>query len=264
MHIFDEACFLIVSQDAGKIADFRLAAERCGLLWKTLPGACQCFGRTAAKKLAAELITGLTFGIWEQRWLAELAKRRYDCFNPAELRLMLDKALCLTREDKFCWGLFAGERRHERLSVALMEQLQYCSRLDLDGFWRFRMEGYREYLQTLLSIAADEVLSEQEDAEYLRLLADFMGRQAPGGEIHVFLQRQGCYDICCQTAGRLHFIEGGRLHGCEDLLLYTLLQLAPQQLYMHTEQSLPPGLRQPLENVFGSRLQWDEKPAVLV
>lgn len=254
MQIGGKGRFFIISKDEQKLADFCFVAEKAGILWKTRADACLCFGLNAAREKAADLLAFLYFGPWEQRLLSSLAQQRYECFSPGEMSLLLEKAERLTQEDNFRWGLFAGDARRERLARALAEHLRHCPQLNLDGVALFRLDGYREYLKTLLSIAADELLCEQEDQEYLLLLNGFMAARPPGGEVHVFLLRQGMYDICVKAADGLHFLEGGRLSGSEDLLVYSLMRLAPQKLSLHIEQPLPAALHQLICDLFGARL----------
>ena len=247
--------FFIMSNHADKLADFSRLAERTGILCKKQPGSCHCFGLHTAREKAAGLLAVLTFGPWEQKWLASLCARRYEHFNAEERRQLLEKTAQFKQEDGFNWGLFAGPKRAQRLQAAYAEHLQNWPSLHLEGFARFRLIGYREYLQTLLSLAVDELLVEQEDSEYLLLLRDYMAARPLGGEIHVFLLRQGHYDICANSEGTLRFLEGGHLQGCEDMLIYALLSLAPQRLFLHLEQPLTPALANLLQELFKNRLR---------
>lgn len=242
----------IIFQQTQVAAEFAAAAQAAGLYCRQRQLSCDCL---AGRAEIALLLTKLFFGPWQRRQLQQLAARRYDCFSAEENLLLLQKTTAMALEDDFCWGIFAGQDKERRLAAAICSQLANHSCLNWSGFCRFRLEGYREYLQTLLSLAADELLSEQEEGDYLRLLQGFLARQPQGGDIHVFLFRQGLYDICAAGPAGLLFLEGGRLTGCEDMLVSALLQLAPQSLCFHVEKPLERALQELLEQLFGSKLR---------
>ena len=215
-----------------------------------------CWGFQVQQRLA-ELLTELFFGLWQAELLGQLAAERYGYFAAQEQQKLAQKTANLAQKDTFCWGLFAGLGKEQRLSQTIAKHLCYKQHLHWEGFRRFRLLGYREYLYGLLDIAAEELTLEQENSHYLAILQDFVVRQPPSGEIHVFFFRQGMYDICLADAKGLLFLEGGRLDGYEDMLLFSLLYLAPQKLLLHVERPLPRQLGMLLYDVFGSKMQVD-------
>jgi hypothetical protein len=234
--------------------EFLVHAKNVGIFACKRDKAILCLGFKVRQYLA-ELLAELFFGPWQKDFLRQLVVSRYDYFTEQEQQKLLQKTINLAQKDNFCWGLFAGLGKEQRFSQAVAEHLCYRQYLHWEGFGRFRLVGYREYLSSLLSIAADELLLEQENSDYLDILKDYLGLQQPGGEIHVFFFRQGMYDICLADAKGLIFLEGGRLAGYEDMLVFSLLHLAPQKLLLHIEKPLPRQLQVLLADIFGSNLQ---------
>ena len=248
--------FIIEFANSKPQAELLTQLEEVGMLAQKYNNTVLCWGFQVQQRLA-ELLTELFFGRWQAELLGQLTAERYDYFTEKEQHNLVQKTIELAQKDTFCWGLFAGQGKEQRLSKTIAEHLLYKQRLHWEGFGRFCLVGYEEYLCSLLSIAAEEIVLEQENCDYLAILKDFLAHQQPGGEVHVFFFRQGMYDICAATPEGLLFLEGGRLVGYEDMLVFSLLYLAPQKLLLHIEKPLPQILDTLLADLFGSKLQVD-------
>ncbi len=200
------------------------------------------------------LLSDLCFDIWEKRWLKSIITKRYDLLTEKEQKFVYQKALDLADVDDFNWGLFAGLNRKAKLSSALLKHFKQQVFLDIDGFFAFRLKGYYEYLHTLISLALDQLLAIEEDDNYLLLLQGYLHKYAKNNHIQLYINQRGIYDICSLGSDGLRFLEGGKLAGSEDMLIFAILQLAPQKLSIFTVNPLPYPIYQTLNAVFGQNL----------
>ncbi len=211
------------------------------------------FAPNNANKIC-DLLSNLCFDIWEKRWLKNIITKRYDLLTDKEQQFIYQKSLVLADFDDFNWGLFAGLNRKAKLSSAFLTHFKYQPFLDIDGFFAFRLGGYCEYLHTLISLALDQLLAIEEENKYIVLLQNYLHRYAKNNHIQLYINQNGIYDICNLTGEGLRFLEGGKLAGSEDMLIFALLQLAPQKLSIFTVNPLPYPIYQTLNSIFGQNL----------
>ncbi|MCL2817284.1 MAG: putative sporulation protein YtxC [Clostridiales bacterium] len=180
------------------------------------------------------LLSGFFFSRREEWLLWQLAACKLECFGPSERERIRKRAKELLEVDNLVWGMFAGLGRERRLEEAFRAELTERGCLNVAGFERFRMAGYAEYLLAVLSVAADELLGEQEDKAYLSLLQSFM-RERPGRfeRVCLDLKKGGSYSILAESGHGLLPLEGGRGTGFEDMIISSLLSLSPQKLLVH-------------------------------
>jgi putative sporulation protein YtxC len=211
-----------------------------------------CF--SSKKYLAAALATFI-FERREPWYLHKLSAKHYNNFDLKQQQFLILKAGFLLRNDSFCWGFFAGRDRQERLAAALFGHLAECQELDLDGFISFRLVGYEEYLLAVLALAADDLLGEQEDHDYICILKDFLaGQKSCGTNLHIFLV-EGCYRLLREQKNRLIPLEGGRLSGREEMIISCLLLLAPPSLTVHlSDEGQGAKFVTSLQDIFTERL----------
>ncbi|MGI5891738.1 MAG: sporulation protein YtxC [Bacillota bacterium] len=207
------------------------------------------------KKCLADTLAAFIFNQRELWYLKRLLNKRYNCFSEEEL-IDLEKNACyLLNNESFNWGYFAGRDRQKRLSEAFLEHLTEYDDLDLDGFISFRLVGYEEYLLAVLTLAADDLLGEQEDSDYIIILRDFLANQKSCcTELHLFLIGN-CYHLLKEQGGELYPLEGGRLHDREEILISCMILLAPLKLIVHTKNDYEqPNFIKSLQDIFYNRL----------
>jgi hypothetical protein len=192
---------------------------------------------------------------WEEKKLEDLTEETFIRFTPLQRAAVVKKARYLMHQDSLEWGLYAGGSRLYRLEQELNHYLKEHDALDIDGFIRFRLKGYEEYLLAVLSLAADEVLQDEEEKDYLALLQDYLqAHPVSAGCFHLLLFRDGAYNLLKGSEG-LEILEGGREEGYEDSLIAHLLHLSPEKLVLHIEEGRLPGLSaEALGRIFKERL----------
>lgn len=210
--------------------------------------------------VAAALTLG-AFPCYERALLQKLLSKHFAGFSPEEQLLMLELTPRLISQAPEGDTLYAGYRRPLRLAQALAEALN-SGRLDFQGFCRFRLSGYEEFLHYILTMAADEVLSREEDESYARLLR--IAAQSPQGqqrEIHLFFCPQGVCRIWERTPEGIRDKEGGSYLGMEATLVANVIEMHPNRLVIHDPQEAAAEILQQLEQAFGSALSWEGNPA---
>jgi len=203
------------------------------------------------------LASGFIFSRREDWLLWQLAARKLERFSLKEREIIRRRAKELLQADNLNWGLFAGLTRGTRLEEALRAELAERGRLNAAGFERFRMTGYHEYLLAVLEAASEEFLSEREDKAYLSLLQSFL-LERPGRfeKVRLELKQDGSYSILAESGRGLLPLEGGRGAGFEDMIISSLLSLAPQKLLVDMGWEKGEGgiLLAALRDIFAGRL----------
>ncbi len=197
------------------------------------------------------------FSLREKMLLQRGLHRLFPAFSSAEYPPLVERAVLLMTEDLFHDPHYSGPCRLQNLSLLLQQELAQWSVFSVEGFCRFRLPGYGQYLTGMLRCAADSLLADAEQAEYIALLQSRLQcpNGASGGELHVFLQKGSVYHICTVSQGRLFPLEGGRLQGFEDILITNLLNLCPARLVVHTGAQAEPPVLPRLREIFSAKLE---------
>lgn len=154
----------------------------------------------------------------------------------------------------------AEEPSHRRRKYRIARQVAryfYNHRdLAVDGYFQFRMKRYRDILMKLVEHAIDEYLLDQEYREFIDLLRYFVSIQQPKVPlvhvIHTGIRRFRLLDgegRPLQMKEVDHTVEElmDQVSSHEDLIVSTLLTVAPEQVVLHT--------RNPEENVVRTLMQ---------
>ncbi|HHY38031.1 MAG TPA: hypothetical protein GX507_03795 [Clostridia bacterium] len=159
-------------------------------------------------------------------------------------------------------------RRLTRKAKILNKVLDYLTAnevLVVEGFVTFRLREYLDELEEVVDRAVDEFLLDREYQEFIKLLRYFVQMQEPKVmRVKVYLERDGTFSINDELGKRVGtavvdelratMMEGGL--ELEDLLVSSLIMLAPREIWMHSRDNerWSSGL-ETLKNVFGERLK---------
>lgn len=193
------------------------------------------------------------FGMGERLQLQRLADEHYNCFDENQRRELVDITVRHLNDIPFNWNLFAGKKRHLHLFAAIENHLKKSDYLNWEGFVSFRLFGYRQYLLTMMTVAADELLAVEEEREFMQLLKDFSA-VSNCDELHLFLTGDGYYNLCVTYKDGYNCLEGGREEGFEDLLVSNILIRSPQRLIVHGQCKFSKAVAL-LEEVLGDRIE---------
>lgn len=247
---------LLPAADQGAFLSYLSRYAQPGLTVDPIPGGLLLRG-VEPPEVAAALTLGVFPG-YERRLLEKLLQQHFSLFQPEEQQRML--ALCprLISQAPEEENLFAGFRRPLRLAQAMKELLDGGS-LDFPGFCRFRLRGHEEFLHYILTLAADELLSQEEEQDYRALLRRSAQGQEQGREIHLFFCPQSICRIWERGPEGIRDREGGSYLGSEAMLVANVIEMHPARLVIHDREEAAPEVLAQLEMAFGTALSYAEK-----
>lgn len=147
-------------------------------------------------------------------------------------------------------------RQQDYLSREIARYFYESKLLALDGFMRFRMQTYRKYLSKQMKEAVEEYTLEKEYKDFIQLLKYFVSVQTSKIPlVHLIHNGKRKFELIKEDGSPLEIKEmEGTLqdvleqnYSHEDLIVSTLLTVAPEQIVLHSKH--------PDENVIKTLLQ---------
>ncbi|MDQ0416776.1 putative sporulation protein YtxC [Croceifilum oryzae] len=135
--------------------------------------------------------------------------------------------------------------RKERISKQIAMYLDSNRVLSIDGFVRFRLKAYRKSLVRCVKDAYEEYQLDKEYRDFIELLRYFVSVQSPKVElIHVVHRGSKQFQLLKEdgTPYQLRELDGAvqelmdQSLSHEDLVVSSLLSIAPEKLVLHTKQ----------------------------
>ncbi len=167
--------------------------------------------------------------------------------------------------DTACMSLNKSARK-EHVVEAVVDYLKINQEIVLEGFVRFRLKEYMRELEDAIDRAVDEYLLEREYGEFIRLLRYFVETQQPRrDEVHVMITHSGEFWLADKNGKPIRdeqmddlvieMIEGDIEY--EDVLMSSLITIAPRQVVVHQPDKAETALRhlETIKNVFGTRVR---------
>lgn len=205
----------------------------------------------------AKWLTKLIFAKYEEQLMKNIIKSHYYYFNQDEQEFILNKSQEILSEGYF-------PRRKNGILQSVIQYLEEHKLLIIDGFVRFRLKDYVEELSEAVDQAVDEYLMEKEYNDFIRLLKYFVDIQEPKVErVNVLIQANGFFQL---FDGQNNIIKSDYLESFiieladselnyEDLLISTLITLAPRQIILHLpEPACVRGTVSTIESIFEERV----------
>lgn len=165
--------------------------------------------------------------------------------------------------DQVASAISASEEKGRRFFIEeeVRNFLKDSNQILLEGFLRFRLQGYFMELKESLEEAIDRLLVDKEYQEFIRLLQYFVEMQEPKvAEVHVLFYDQDNFRLLDEDAVPLDQEYLSRVLGnpgnedlkYEDLLLSALITLAPQRIILHHKEGQE--VAQTIASVFTDRV----------
>lgn len=205
----------------------------------------------------ANLLTDLIIINYETPLLEKVLKSHCYYFSQEEQAFILDKSREILSD------LNPGKRR-SRVLQTVYEYLETEKVLNIHGFIRFRLKGYLDELSEVVEQAIDEYLMEKEYNDFVRLLKYFVDIQEPKiDRVNVLIQPNGFFQL---YDGQDNVIKSDYLESFilelaenelnyEDLLISTLITLAPRQIVLHLpDAGAVGGTVSTVESIFEERV----------
>jgi putative sporulation protein YtxC len=154
------------------------------------------------------------------------------------------------------------KRRKQKVADELDMFLQENTELNLIGFVTFRLQTYWNELRDAAEYAIDEFVMDKQYQEFISLLRYFVDLQEPKFPLVHLLHKTGHEFIVCDE--RLQPLEHKPVDrivaemveyemNVEDMVISTLVTIAPKQVVIHTRQPELQIIRT-IESIFGLRV----------
>ncbi len=213
-----------------------------------------------AKDNIAMTLAAASFPCWEQAKLNILANKYYKSFATPKRRQLATIAAIIINEDIPSGKIYRGPNREEKLAAAFLSYIE-SGELNFDGFCKFNLPGYAEYLRRCLLRAEEELTSKEEEQKYLQLLRNALSKGK--GELNIFFSPGDICQIWQKDEEGLHQLEGGHIRGVEWLLLANLICLDPQKIIIRDSIYAAESLLAMLDTVFGDKIFYEESSGLL-
>ncbi|MBN2909044.1 putative sporulation protein YtxC [Polycladomyces sp. WAk] len=220
-------------------------------------------GTEAEKTVCRELGKGIAHFILscrEPAMIRSLIRRGYQAHQPGEIARIEAYADRIANEKNKSSRLRL--QRKEKIARHLERFLHTSSMLSVDGFITFRLKSYLRALRKLVNHAIDEYLLDQEYKEFIQLLRYFVSMQKPKVQlVHVLHEGDRCFQLL-QSDGKPLIVQEAdstidelmeQAFSHEDLIVSTLLTVAPEQVILHTRHEEANVVRT-LKQVFEGRI----------
>jgi len=216
--------------------------------------------RGMSEESAAEALAYAAFPAWEKKRLQSLIRKNYHLLDAAKQERLAALAQIVTGDQLPGALIYQGMGRESRLTQAFAAELRKGP-LNFEGFCRFRLPGYQDYLRGMMLLAEEELIAEEENQEYLDLLRRSLSHG--NSQISLFFSPGDICQIWQQDNDGLRQLEGGHIRGVEWLLLANLICLDPASIVVCNRIFAASELLAMLETVFGEKViyQEDQPPA---
>ncbi len=233
-------------------------------------------GRVSPEDLAflcrhyiANALSDIIVDEWEPKLIGKIIKEHYHYFSDKEKEAIL-KNTCESLNGLGTREPTRSLRRRlnwkTQILKKLLEYLENHSEVNLEGFITFRLKDYIEELEDAVDQAVDEILLEHEYREFINLLRHFVEVQQSRVEnVNVYLYSSGLFQLKdgedriikdeLMDELSIYTLEGEIEY--DDLLISSLVTLAPQHVVVHSRRLNTSGLAlDTLRSVFSERLEF--------
>lgn len=194
----------------------------------------------------------------EKKFICHSIMKKYQYFNHEENKAVFQNTIKLLAENSDCEQC---HRLKNDIQIKLLHYLETNQEIVIDGFVKFRLQEYQEYLINIIDQAVDTYMVELEYQEFISVLRYFVRVNTEEAlTIQVMMKNSGPY-LLLDEAGELlryQYIDFVDRHTEEDyaeLLISTLINLAPQKIILHNiHGEANASLIRTLKNIFQERI----------
>lgn len=202
------------------------------------------------RRLAAQVLADYIISEIEPVILKKLANLHHPHFGDDELETICEKVRQrIVREE-----MLTGESRRHKVLDRIDEYLKNHNQINIEGFIRFRLQGYQRELLTLLNQSADDFLIEREYQDFINLLKYFVEIQQPRFPVMHLLRKENSIELCDPSYKILQRETIQDIEGT-DAIVSTLVTAAPSQVTVHVSDfDLSDELVSTIHSIFEDRV----------
>lgn len=198
---------------------------------------------------------------WEKEHVQKVVKKKRELIENSGQDIINNALKYLNKG----FGQAQGYRtsRKTKLVSQILSCLDHNPVFEIEGFLDFRAQDYKKEVNKAVEFAINEYVVEKEYVEFIKLLKYFVDSQAPRLEcLHVEVTAQGKFHLYNNQKIEVthQFLEDYQLEninelGYEDLLVSSLIAVAPRQVILHIRYEGYKDTLKTIRNVFGDRVR---------
>lgn len=219
----------------------------------------------------SEILTEYIINFEEENMLKSLLHLDYTFLTNSEKTTILNTALNLIKnnDNDFLRMLILLKRRF-LIKQNILEYFNDDNYLNLSGFIQFRLAGYKKMLLELIQKVIEDYKLQKEYNEFIDMLKSFVEIQKNRvSKLHIIFEENGEYLIFDEKNKNItekcfeEFIETKEQNNLnnEDLLISSLITLAPKKLCLHFEsENYNKKIVNTIEQIFGNKVVVSSMP----
>jgi len=215
------------------------------------------------KNAVAEAAGRFIIEQFEAQEIAKIVRSGYSFFTHEERHDLIRtiRSILEGSSEDIAGSLFLI-RRKSIITKRLLEYFESKDRLYVDGFVPFRLKDYLSELEDFVDRSADDFLMQKEYNEFLGLLKYFVSMQEPKlAKVNVVACDDGRYLLLDERGDELSDKELAEIEkdikqgqmSPEDLLISSLITLAPSAITVHNSTVGRAELLDTLKHIFSGR-----------
>lgn len=195
------------------------------------------------RNLLARELTELITSVWERKVIESQLIEEHTYYDADEIQYLTEQAV--KHLSAYRRTRYSAQRKIE-IELLLRKYLKEHSILQLEGFIRFRLKSQEQDRQVAIERAIDEYLMDREYQDFITLLRTFLSVQAPRVPLLHLLIGDGWNQLVDENGSLMNdedvsrisddTIESSMQH--EDMLISTIISLAPRKLLIHLPNEL--------------------------
>lgn len=219
----------------------------------------------------SEILTEYVISFEEEKMLKNLIYSDYPVFTSLEKANVLNTAekLIKNHDNDFLRMLILLKRRF-LIKQNILEYLTDNSYLNLSGFIRFRLAGYKKMLVELIQKVVEDYKLQKEYKEFIDMLKFFVETQKNRcPKLHIIFEENGEYLILNERNKNItkscfeEFTETKEQNNLnnEDVLISSLITLAPKKVFLHFEsENYNKKIVNTIEQIFENKVSVSSEP----
>jgi len=218
------------------------------------------------KNYVADILADLIICKWQKIILRDIIRENYYYFGEEDRSTIYNNALrYLDEYNPEGKNPVQVIRKKRKIFNKIIEFLNACNHIDIDGFIRFRLKEYTRDLQEAADKAVDDFLLDREYKEFIQLLRYFVDIQDSRTDmLNVVMKPNGVFKLYDRQKRVINsaYLEGFIIDlvdseiNYEDLLISALVTLAPREIVFHMGEyaAEDQGVLETIKNIFSQRV----------
>ncbi|QXM06361.1 putative sporulation protein YtxC [Crassaminicella indica] len=218
------------------------------------------------KYYMANIFSEIIINNIEERLAYKILSSQYFYFGLQERKAILKHFNNIQKDEMYQYeeGVLCTISKKAKIVQQMMNYFMENDAIHMEGFIRFRLRSYTEELENNIDRAVEDFIMEKEYNEFIRLLRYFVDiQEAKIDTVHVLMSENGNYHLYDSKNRMINneYLEDLALEmadkdiSCDDLLISSLITLAPKKVGIHFSANGPrKEIVETIQKVFSDRV----------